>query len=147
MKLAIATRFPWFLLALAFVPDQQDAAPIKATIAASCAPWDGSAFVTTIPADGFAGATSGAVIRISIWQSPTLKDSVSFHCPDMDGRTGSAYYSAGNATPVALNGRVSFQSVQLSAPVFGDFDLVSPAGVRYRARFEAAWVQVRALCG
>ncbi len=143
MRVAIAR----LSLSLVLATAHQAGAPIKATISNTCAPWDGSAFMIAVPAHGLAGASDSAVIRISIWQAPNLKDSVSFRFPDRDGKTGNAYYAVGKNMPVELGGRVTFQRVMASAPVRGDFDLVSPAGVRYRAAFEASWTQVHALCG
>ena len=126
---------------------RQAGALLKATIAYSCAPWDGTAFTTTVPAAALAGGSKDAVISISIWQAPAFKDTVSFHFPDRDMKTGSAFYFDGKAPGVELSGRVTFQRVVADSLVRGDFDLVSASGVYYRARFEAAWSQLRALCG
>jgi hypothetical protein len=114
---------------------------MPAVVEADCAPWDGAAFTLSIPFD------TGRLARISIYQAPDIQRRVTFSFPDPTGHVGSAFYHPEFGEDAALGGTVTFESVQKGVPVQGKFDLLSTAGLRLRGRFDATWVDRRALCG
>ena len=121
--------------------DQEPAQTFSATINRDCAPWDGSAFTVSIP------MSAGAVIDISIWQSPDIKFSKTFSFPDNTGQVGNVSIRSASGEYEQLSGTVFFQRVDEGSPVSGRFELATEAGQRFEGQFEAGWENQIALCG
>jgi hypothetical protein len=135
------------LLALSFVilwlnhsgNDQESTQLFPATVNRDCAPWDGSAFVISIPYD------SMSTMEISIWRSPDAKFSTSFSFPDNTGRIGNAALHAQNGSPEQLTGKVFIRSTEHGME--GEFNFFTETGSQFTGRFTAVWGDFIALCG
>ena len=79
-------------------------APARATINNSCAPWDGPAFVVTVPSDD---TTSTSVITVAIWQEAHITRPTVFRVPDNSGRVGVAWLLTHAGTQEDLAGSIS----------------------------------------
>ena len=112
-----------------------------ATINRDCAPWDGSAFTVSVP------MKDGAIIYISIWQSPDISLPVTFSFPDETGQIGFAYILPELDPLQQLSGEVSFRRVEEGNPVEGEFDFTTESGRRFNGKFKAEWGNVAAMCG
>lgn len=121
--------------------NQEPAQVFSATINRDCAPWDGTAFMVSIP------YTPGTMIRISIWQAPDMKYPVTFSFPDDSGEVGNATFLLRYSYSVQLTGRVFFSRVEQGVPVEGRFDFVTEAGQRIKGTFIADWEDEIVLCG
>jgi hypothetical protein len=134
------------LLNAAFRPVHTVAAappPARATIDISCAPWDGPAFVLTIPSDE---TTSTSVVTVAIWQEARIARPTVFRLPDNTGRVGVAFLThAGKREDLA--GSISFDSVAAGKPVIGSINFTSAGGLRIERQFRAAWGTRREFCG
>jgi hypothetical protein len=120
--------------------DQTPEHIFPATINRDCAPWDGSAFIVSIP-------MKGAGITISIYQSPDIKLPTTFLFPDDTMSIGNALLILPIGSPEQLTGKVSFQRVGQDIPVEGQFDLVTNAGEHFEAKFIAEWGNEVVYCG
>ena len=85
----------------------------------------------------------GAIINISIWQSPDIKLPARFSFPDETGQFGLAYIHSDNP----LSGEVSFLSVDEAGPVEGEFNLKDESGRQFNGRFKAEWGNEVIYCG
>lgn len=112
-----------------------------ATVNSDCAPWDGMAFVISIPYE------AASVIEISIWQSPGLETVTSFSFPDRTGSVGNATYRSYSGDAQELSGKVSLQPFEAEMPVEGAFNFTSDRGGHLSGRFMASWGHQQALCG
>jgi len=112
-----------------------------ATVNRDCAPWDGSAFTVSIP------MSDGAIIDISIYQSPDISLPVTFSFPDETMRDGNALLLLPAGLPEQLTGKVWFQHVEQGKPVEGWFSLTSKRGERFKGSFKAEWGDQMAFCG
>jgi hypothetical protein len=124
-----------------FAPEPGGSPPFRAAIHADCAPWDGSAFIVSIPVG------SGGSIDISIWQAPDLLRPMTFSFPDPTGRTGTAVYRTAAGDNQMLRGTVSFVRVETGRPVEGSFVLAADRGMKFRGQFEATWGNTATMCG
>jgi len=130
----------FILLGISF-RNRQSAQIFPATINRDCAPWDGSAFLVSIPYD------AGSVINISIWHAPDLKLPVTFSFPDDSMKDGNVSYLLRFSYSVELAGTVFFWRVEQERPVEGWFDLHTEAGQRLRGKFNAEWGNEAVYCG
>jgi hypothetical protein len=112
-----------------------------ATIRHDCAPWDGSAFTVQIPWQ------NGAVIHISIWQSPKIDFPKAFCLPDDTGDVGNAILIHPIGQPEPLTGIVYFPHVDTSSSVEGRFDLKDESGHGFSGLFNAVWQEQKVQCG
>ncbi|MCG3204585.1 MAG: hypothetical protein KCHDKBKB_01300 [Elusimicrobia bacterium] len=119
----------------------------EATISHACAPWDGAAFSITIPTAKVGGKSKEAEIRISIWKEPKIVSPVSFTFPDNTSNVGAVGFFPLHGSPIPLNGTVSFQKVETSSSVQGEFNLTSEKGDRYEGEFKATWSDFLPECG
>ena len=120
---------------------EEPAPMFLATINRDCAPWDGSAFTLSIPAE------DGTIIHISIWQSPDIKLPVTFSFPDQTGQIGTAYIRPELHPLQQLSGEVSFKRVEEGIPVEGAFNLETESGKQFKGRFKAEWGNEVVYCG
>ena len=105
-------------------------APARATIDA-CAPWDGPAFVLTIPSDD---TTSTSVVTVAIWQEARrLTRPTVFRLPDNTGRVGVASLLTHAGKREDLAGSISFDSVAAGKWVIGSINFTSAGGLSDRA--------------
>ncbi|MGB7563382.1 MAG: hypothetical protein WBM08_01380 [Prochlorococcaceae cyanobacterium] len=140
----LALELPTDLLAS---PSKQPrtATPLPAQIFHDCAPWDGAAFMVSVPMPARANRPP-SVLSISIWKGPNLAEPSQFNFP-ADARIGSVTLQPRPGLDGLVRGRISFRSVLPSQPVLGNFDLVSPKGEVVQGHFRATWVRRQALCG
>jgi len=127
-----------------FTVARQSRLPVQvfpATINRDCAPWDGSAFIVSIP------MSDGALLNISIWQAPDIHRPVTFSFPDDSSQVGNAGYQAASGEYEQLSGTVFFRSVEEGSQVEGRFELVTEAGRRFEGQFKADWENQFILCG
>ena len=120
--------------------DQTPEHIFPATIHRDCAPWDGSAFIVSIPMEG-------AGITISIYQSPDIKLPTTFLFPDDTLSIGNALLMLPMGSSEQLTGKVSFQRVSQDIPVEGQLDLVTNAGEHFKGKFIAEWGNEVVYCG
>lgn len=120
---------------------QMPAGILPAAINRDCAPWDGAAFIVTIP---YAPASA---IDISIWQAPDINIPVTFGFPDSSGRVGSAVYRPQFGEPEQLTGMAFFWRVQENGPVEGEFNFERGNGTQLKGKFKAEWGNQQAPCG
>jgi len=121
--------------------NQEPAQIFPATINRDCAPWDGSAFTVSVP------MKDGAIIYISIWQSPDIKLPARFSFPDETGQIGFAYILPELDPLQQLSGEVSFRRVEEGNPVEGEFDFTTESGKQFTGKFKAEWGNGTATCG
>jgi len=121
--------------------NQEPTQTFPATISRDCAPWDGSAFRVSVPVNG------GAMLDISIWQAPDIKNPVTFSFPDNTGRVGNANYRLASGTYGQLSGTVFFWRVEEGNQVEGKFKLVTETGQQFEGQFKAKWKSQLILCG
>jgi len=129
-----------------FTFPKQDEGPAQvfpATVNRDCAPWDGSAFTVSIP------MSAGAVIDISIYQSPDIKFPVTFSFPDETGQVGNVTARSGSANGEyeALSGEARFESVSVDHVVEGRFNFTSEGGGQFTGKFIAEWGSEIVYCG
>lgn len=123
------------------VRNRKTAQIFPATINRDCAPWDGSAFLVSIP------YSAGTLINISIWQAPDLKLPALFSFPDNSMTRGNATYLVRFSHSVPLSGTVFFWRVEQGHPVEGWLNLQTEAGQRLRGRIKAEWGDEAVYCG
>lgn len=121
--------------------NQEPAQVYPATINRDCAPWDGAAFTVSIPMD------NGAIINISIWQSPDIKRPATFSFPDETGQVGNTVYLQPSGEYEQLSGKISFQRVEEGKPVEGEFSFTSGRGEQFNGKFKAEWGNLTVMCG
>lgn len=112
-----------------------------ATINRDCAPWDGGAFIVSIP------IIDGITIHVSIWQSPDIKFPSRYSFPDESGQIGVAYILPDPDSLQQLSGVVSFGRVEQGIPVEGEFDLITESGKQFKGQFKAEWGNEVVYCG
>jgi len=112
----------------------------SATVNRDCAPWDGSAFTVSIPVEG-------AVINISIYQSPEIHYPSTFFFPDETGKTGRSVYLGQSDLAEPLAGKVTFRRVESGNPVEGEFYMKTSHGKEFRGKFIAQWENKIVYCG
>ena len=120
--------------------DQTPEHIFPATINRDCAPWDGSAFIVSIPVEG-------TRITISIYQWPDIKFPTTFLFPDDTMSIGNALLILPMGSPEQLTGKVSFQRVGQDIPVEGQLDLITNAGEHFKGKFSAEWGNEVVYCG
>lgn len=128
-------------LGLGCSPRPPQSPVLGASISRDCAPWDGSAFTLSIPSPG------AGVVQVSIWRAPDIAAPIRFAFPDPNQRDGNTSYRHSDGTDDILSGTVTFRSVQVGAPVEGQFRLASKRGAVFEGRFIAEWGTVQAYCG
>lgn len=136
--LILIASITWFTF---LTPNQEPAQVFSATINRDCAPWDGAAFIASIPYE------ASSFINISIWQSPDIKLPATFAFPDETVTIGNAAFLLQDSEPAPLTGTVFFWRVEQGSPVEGRFDLVTEAGQRLKGRFRAEWGNEVVYCG
>ena len=114
---------------------------LSATISRDCAPWDGGAFTIRVP------MSSGAIVDISIWQSPDIRRPVSFSFPDETQQIGNTALLPRLGQPAQLTGQVWLKNVNEGMPVEGRFSLTSESGAQLEAKFVAEWDDQIVYCG
>lgn len=120
------------------------AAPIKADIYYSGAPWDGAAYGIKIPLPPTADAPE-PVIRIDLWGNPEFPQGKTIEFVpgeglDSRGPGRAAWQARLNKTfPVDLSGTVTFRSLRKDQPVAGSYDLRAADGRTFKGTFEATW--------
>jgi hypothetical protein len=126
------------VLILFSAQNQSSAQAILAMASRDCAPWDGPAFVVSIPT-GF-----GSMIQVSIWQSPRIMLPASFSFP---GEHGNAMVYPKLGSPEQLSGSVTFQRVEQGLPITGEFNLRASGGRQFQGAFKALWTDTIVACG
>ncbi len=121
--------------------DRSPKQTFPATINRDCAPWDGAAFTVTIPME------AGAIVDISIWQSPDIKFPVTFSFPDDTGQIGNAVYRSASGEYEQLSGKVFLSRVNRDNSVEGEFDLKNESGKSFKGSFIAEWGSEIIMCG
>jgi hypothetical protein len=139
--LAVCVVIIGFILLGISIRNRQPAQIFPATIKRDCAPWDGSAFLVSIP------YSAGSMINISIWQAPELKLPVTFSFPEDSMTHGNATYLVRFSYSVQLSGTVFFWRVEQGRPVAGWFDLHTEAGQPLRGKIKAEWRNEAVYCG
>ncbi len=114
---------------------------LSATISRDCAPWDGGAFTIRVPMH------DGAIVDISIWQSPDIDRPISFSFPDETQQIGNTSLLRLFGVPEPLTGQVWLKNVRQRMPVEGGFSLTSERGARLEAKFVAQWDDQTVYCG
>ena len=120
---------------------QRPESVFPATISRDCAPWDGAAFTIKIPIH------QGAILDISIWQSPDIHRSITFSFPNETLQTGNVSLIPRFGQPEQLTGTVWFKNVREGMPIEGRFSLTSESGARLEAKFVAEWDDQIVYCG
>ena len=123
-----------------------DAPVLGATIGASCAPWDGAAFVVEMPVDSLGRDLTGARLAISVWKAPRIPAGTMFTFHGI-ADSGAVVLWSGKDSAQRLTGTVTFGAVGPDAPADGSFDLSTKGGRRLAARFHATWKKERVMCG
>lgn len=131
------TAIAWYAFA---ARNQRPVQIVSATISRDCAPWDGPAFMVSVP-------MRGAAVTISIYQAPDIKLAATFLFPDDTLSVGNALLILPIGSPEPLTGQVSFQQVAQDIPVEGQFDLVTKAGEHFKGKFMAEWGNEIIYCG
>jgi len=121
--------------------DQGPAQILPASINRDCAPWDGSAFTVSIP------MSDGAVIDISIYQSPDIKFPVTFSFPDETGQVGNVMVRSASGEYEALSGEARFEGVSVDNVVEGRFNFTTEGGGQFTGKFIAEWRSEIVYCG
>jgi len=121
--------------------NQEPTQTFPATINRDCAPWDGAAFIVTIPME------AGGVVDISIWQSPDIKFPITFSFPDDTGQIGNTSYRSVSSEYEQLSGKVFFSQVNIENSVEGKFDLENKSGKSFKGTFIAEWGNEIIMCG
>jgi hypothetical protein len=124
-----------------FLENEEPAQLYPATIDRDCAPWDGAAFIVSIP------WKNAVTINISIYQSPQLMRPVMFSFPDETLREGNALLLPPDGLPKPLTGKVFFERVEAGKIVEGRFDLTSERDENFIGKFHAEWRNQVAYCG
>jgi hypothetical protein len=122
---------------------EDGSAALPATVNRDCAPWDGSAFIISIPPD----RGQNASVVISIWQAPDVRGPRTFSFPDETGHIGSATYRPAAGDPEPLRGQVSLFGVDRGHPIEGTFYLGAEDGTKFSGTFNATWGSAMIFCG
>lgn len=113
----------------------------KGTVQLDCAPWDGEAFMISLPLPNGSGPLKPRVI-VSFWIAPDVPGPKTFVF-DANQRLGAAsWWHSGHADADALFGSVRVQGVKVGSNVVGDLDLQTQDGTTFKFTFEAHWVDL-----
>ena len=120
-----------------------------ATIAPSCAPWDGPAMELRLSTNPLK-CGQGDVIELSIyfWRDLPLRDNQNFSL-DAKSNWGGASYCKGGKQPCerATSGSIHIESVSPDRGAKGTYDLALPKHGRVTGSFQASWCKMRVMCG
>ena len=141
MLIVLLILFLGSLFFIGYTQNQEIKPVLSATISRDCAPWDGGAFTITVP------MSDGAIVNISIWQSPDIQRPISFSFPDETQQVGNAALLPQFGQPEQLTGKVWLKNVRQGMPVEGRFSLTSDGGVQREAKFVAEWDDQIVYCG
>jgi hypothetical protein len=155
MKANILSRGAWLavpalsLMALACALVMEKEEFPYATIAPSCAPWDGPATELRLSANPLK-CGQGDVIELSIyfWRDLPLHDNQTFSL-DAKSNWGGASYCKGGQQPCerATSGSVHIESISPDKGARGTYDLAFPKHGRVSGSFQASWCKMRVVCG
>jgi len=118
-----------------------------ATIAHTCAPWDGPALAVVLSSAAGCASVPGPFIRISLWHElpPTAGKTISFATGNSNGQASRCLKP--NACEAATSGSVVFDVVDEGKNAYGRYELHFKDGSIESGSFEATWCENRALCG
>jgi hypothetical protein len=119
-----------------------------ATIANSCAPWDGPAIALNLSSTPLK-CGKGDVIELSvhIWRELPLHDDQTFVL-DEKSRWGGASYCKGGEQPCerATKGTIHIERFERGKGAEGTYELEFPKRGRVTGSFHAKWCEMRIMC-